>query len=100
MARFEATAKGYYDDVIHDPDTDHHVFFDAPDDFKASWAKRVDGAEEKADAPAKVSEETLAAEAVLDTEAEAGIPDLPEDKSDDVPVDTEDANEAAGVEVL
>ena len=42
MARFRATSIGYYGDVIHDPETDHHVEFDAPDDFQASWVERVD----------------------------------------------------------
>ena len=89
MATFRAIEKGYYGDVIHSPD--HHPSFEAPDDFQCTWAEPADGA--KVEAPAKVSAETETAESVLETEADAGIPD-------DVPAVTEDANEAAGVEVL
>ncbi len=110
MVQFEAIEKGYYGDVIHDPATNHHVFFDAPEDWHATWARRVDGKVEAAPV-AEVSKDTLDAEALLDTEAEAARPDVPEAapeaesevSEDDIPADagdTEDANEAAGVEVL
>lgn len=95
MARFEAIKKGYYGDVMHDPDTNHHVFFDAPDDFACSWARRVpDDEPPLVAAPAAVSEDTVAAEAQLDAEA-AASPDVI-----DQPAESQDANKAAGVEVL
>lgn len=110
MVQFRATAKGYYGDVIHDPDTNHHVIFDAPEDWSASWAERVDG-KAPAEKVVEVSEETLAAEKILDTESEAARPDVPEAteeakpevSEDDIPADAgdaEDASKAAGVEVL
>ena len=102
MVKFRATKKGYYGDVIHDPDTDHHVIFDAPEDFQCSWAERVDGKAVKPKAKPEVSEETLAAEQVLDNEAAASAEVIAETtaEDDDIPAATEDANEAAGVEVL
>lgn len=91
MARFRAIEKGYYGDVMHDPVTEHHVFFDAPDDFKCSWAVPVDGAEPEAVAEKEVSEDTVAAEQLLDTESAVATPDIEEN---------DDANKAAGVETL
>lgn len=86
MAKFRAIAKGYYGDVIHDPDTDHHVIFEGPDDLEGSWFVKVDD-----DTPvqkvAEVSEETAEAEEILETEADAA--------SDDV-----DINKETGVETL
>lgn len=99
MARFRATEKGYYNDVIHDPETDHHVLFDAPDDFECSWAVKVSGAEAKValDPVAEVSQETAKAEAQLDTESEAAAPVVnaevsPDDAEaeDDIPADIDD----------
>ena len=88
MAKFRATAKGYYGDVIHDPETDHHVIFEAPDDFECSWAEKVDD-DTPVQAMPKVSKDTEKAEEILDTESEAAKE-----------VVEPDANEAAGVETL
>lgn len=91
MVKFRAIETGYYGDIIHVPEGKHEVF-DAPEDWKASWAVRDDGT--VAEAPAEVSEDTLAAEAMLATESEAA-------RSDDVPAETEeDINAATGVETL
>ena len=110
LVKFKATARGYYDDVIHDPELSRHVIFDAPEDWSASWAERVDGKPASKPAPV-ISADTIAAEAILEAEAEAGIPDLPQDvpgvetdhDADDIPSDVSesaDVNEATGVEVL
>lgn len=91
MVKFRAIETGYYGDIIHVPEGKHEVF-DAPEDWKASWAVRDDGT--VAEAPEEVSEDTLAAEAMLATESEAA-------RSDDVPANTEeDINAATGVETL
>lgn len=89
MALFKAIAKGYYGDVIHDPDNDRNVYFEAPDDFQCSWAVKAEGETPAKVSPPPIKDETIEAEAILEAEADAGIPDIPED-----------ANEAAGVETL
>ena len=100
MAKFRATAKGYYGDVIHDPETDHHVVFDAPDDWSASWAEKVD-AETPVQEIKEVSVETEDAEAILNAESEAAKEDIPDAESEtskeDIPIDV---NKEAGVETL
>ena len=101
MVQFRATAKGYYGDIIHDPENEKHVLFMAPEDFECSWAERADG--EVAAAPAEVSEDTLNAESQLNAESAAAAPVVAEPDpaaSDDIPADAEDVNEATGVEVL
>jgi len=91
MVKFRAIETGYYGDIIHVPEGKHEVF-DAPEDWQASWAVRDDGT--VAEAPAEVSADTLAAEAILATESEAARADV-----DDAPA-AEDINEATGVETL
>lgn len=107
MAKFRAIKKGYYGDVIHDPDTDHHVIFEAPDDFSCSWAVRAD-ADAVVEPVAEASAETAEAEEILDTEAAAAAPVVgaTEDaagQSEDIPADAgaePDVNKEAGVEIL
>ena len=116
MAKFRAIEKGYYGDVIHDPETDHHVIFEAPDDWKASWAVLAD-ADAVVEPIAEVSKDTADAEQILETEAavaasvepggEVGPGEAPageqQAESDDIPPEageSDDVNEAAGVEVL
>lgn len=78
MPMFRATKKGYYGDVIHDPDTGRHVIFEAPADFHCSWAELVDPADEQPDPadPTDVTVETQEAEALLDGEADAAADDV------------------------
>ena len=96
LVQFRATAKGYYGDIIHDPENERHVLFMAPEDFNCSWAVRDDGA--VAAKPAAASEDTVAAEALLKAESDAAKPVV---ASDDIPADAEkDVNEATGVETL
>ena len=85
MAKFRATARGYYGDVIHDPFTDHHVIFEGPDDLQGSWIEKVSD-DTPVQAITETKPETLEAEAILDTEADAAAP--------------ADMNEEAGVETL
>lgn len=114
MPKFRAIEKGYYGDVIHDPATDHHVIFEAPADFKASWAVPADDDAVVEPLP-EVSEDTAAAEQILETEAAVAASVEPggepaaaeQDKSDDIPVETDqaandaaDVNAETGVEVL
>lgn len=53
MAQFRAIEKGYYGDIIRDPDNQATKFFDAPDNFKCSWAVKVDVDEAVESEPAK-----------------------------------------------
>ena len=73
MAKFRAIKRGYYGDVIHDPETDHHVVFEAPANFSCSWAVPAD-ADAVVEPVADVSADTAQAEQILDTEAEAAAP--------------------------
>lgn len=41
LRKFRAIRKGYYDDVMRDPDGKHAIF-EAPADFTGSWAVPVD----------------------------------------------------------
>ncbi len=129
MAKFKAIKKGYYGDVFHNPETEQHVIFEAPENFSCSWAVRVSD-DTPVDSPPPISGETKAAEEILDVEAAAAAPvvagpdaapppeattaeaapapDAPTAEaaeSDDIPVDaaaadTADVNKATGVEVL
>ena len=71
MVQFRAIEKGYYADIIHVPEGKHEVF-EAPEDWSASWAVRADGT--VPEPVAEVSEETLAAEAILENESAAAAP--------------------------
>lgn len=82
MAKFRAIKKGYYGDVIRDPDGEHAVF-EGPDDLTGSWFVKIDDDAPLAEKPV-VEEDTVKAEAILDTEADAAV----------------DVNEEAGVETL
>lgn len=111
MAKFRAIEKGYYGDVIHDPAIDHHVIFEAPADFKASWAVPADP-DAVVEAIPEVSKDTEDAEQILETEAAAAAPVVASDEtpagdqqeeSDDIPPEageSDDVNKAAGVETL
>ncbi len=90
MAKYRAIAKGYYGDVIHDPETDHHVISEGPDDLEGSWFVKVDD-DTPVQALPEVSKETEKAEDILDTEADAA--------KEDVGAEV-DVNEEAGVETL
>ena len=87
MPMFRAIKKGYYGDVIHDPDTGHHVVFEAREGFSCSWAVPVDGEAPVAEAP-EVSEDTEAAEAILDAESDAAREDIPAVVEDEGGVET------------
>ena len=87
MVQFRATEKGYYGDIMHVPEGKHELF-KAPDDWSASWAVRADGT--VPEPVAEVSEDTLAAEALLEGESAAAAEVVAE----------ADINEATGVEVL
>lgn len=116
LVEFRATEKGYYGDVMRVPGGPHATFM-VPEDFSCSWAERVDG--KRAPIPtARVSADTIDAEALLAHEAQIGISEIPgestdasndipgetADASDDIPAEISDAsidvNEATGVEVL
>ena len=98
MAKFRAIEKGYYNDVIHDPETDHHVIFEAPDDFKASWAVLADS-DAVVEPIVEASKDTAAAEEILETEAKVAASSV-EGQESVASDDVVDVNEETGVTVL